>query len=66
MIVNSAVRNLIREGKTPQMESFIAMNGQSGSILMDAALQKLVRDGMVSQQVALSYARDPETFGRMR
>ncbi len=66
MIVNSAIRNLIREGKTPQMESFIAMNGQSGSILMDAALQKLVRDGLVSQQVALSYARDPETFGRMR
>ena len=66
MIVNSAIRNLIREGKTPQMESFIAMNAQNGSILMDAALQRLVRDGSVSQQTALSYARDPENFGKLR
>ena len=66
MIVNSAIRNLIREGKTPQMESFMAMNAQNGSILMDAALQRLVRDGTVSQQVALSYARDPENFGKLR
>ena len=66
MIVNSAIRNLIREGKTPQMESFMAMNAQNGSILMDAALQRLVRDGSVSQQVALSYARDPENFGKLR
>ena len=66
MIVNSAIRNLIREGKTPQMESFMAMNAQNGSILMDAALQRLVRDGSVSQQTALSYARDPENFGKLR
>ena len=66
MIVNSAIRNLIREDKTPQMESFIAMNAQNGSILMDAALQRLVRDGSVSQQVALSYPRDPENFGKLR
>lgn len=65
MIVNSAIRNLIREGKTPQMESFMAMNAQNGSILMDAALQRLVRDGSVSQQTALSYARDPENFGKL-
>ncbi len=64
MVVNSAIRNLIREGKTPQMESFIAMNAQNGSILMDAALQKLVREGTVSQEVARTYARDPEQFGR--
>ena len=66
MIVNSAIRDLIREGKTPQMESFMAMNAQNGSILMDAALQRLVRDGSVSQQTALSYARDPENFGKLR
>ena len=66
MVVNSAIKNLIREGKTPQMDSFIAMNAQNGSILMDAALQKMVRDGTGSQDVARSYARDPENFGRGR
>ena len=62
MVVNSAIRNLIREGKTPQIDSFITMNAQNGSITMDNALQRLVRDGVVSQQTALSYARDREAF----
>ena len=66
MVVNSAIKNLIREGKTPQMESFIAMNGQNGSILMDAALQKMVREGTVDTQTALRYARDPDAFQGMR
>lgn len=66
MVVNSAIRNLIREGKTPQMDSFIGMNSQNGSVLMDAALQRLVRDGLVAPDVARSYARDPELFGRLR
>lgn len=66
MVVNAAIKNLIREGKTPQMDSFIAMNGQSGSILMDAALQKMVRDGVVDQSTAQRYARDPEAFQSAR
>ena len=66
MVVNAAIKNLIREGKTPQMESFIAMNGQNGSILMDAALQKMVREGTVDQPTAQRYARDPEAFQGMR
>ena len=66
MVVNAAIKNLIREGKTPQMDSFIAMNGQNGSILMDAALQKMVRDGVVDQSTAQRYARDPEAFQSAR
>ena len=45
MVVNAAIRNLIREGKTPQMESFITMNSREGSILMDHALTELARAG---------------------
>ena len=66
MVVNAAMKNLIREGKTPQMESFIAMNGQNSSILMDAALQKMVREGTVDSQTAQRYARDPDAFQGMR
>ena len=66
MVVNSAIRNLIREGKTPQIDSFITMNAQSGSITMDSALQKLVQNGIVSRETALSYARDIEAFSSMR
>lgn len=62
MVVNGAIRNLIREGKTPQLDSFITMTAQEGSISMDNALQKLVREGQVSAQVAKSYARNKESF----
>ncbi len=66
MVVSSAIRNLIREGKTPQIDSFITMNAQNGSITMDNALQKMVRDGVVSYDTALSYARDREAFSAAR
>lgn len=62
MVVNSAIRNLIREGKTPQIDSFIAMNGQEGSVTMDNALRKLIRDGVVTLETARRYARDRENF----
>lgn len=62
MCVNDAIKNLIREGKTPQIDSFITMNAQEGSITMDTALQKMVQNGVVDYDVALSYCRDRERF----
>ena len=62
MVVNSAIKNLIREGKTPQIDSFITMNAQNGSITMDAALRKLVQEGAISEETALAAARDREAF----
>lgn len=62
MVVSPAIRNLIREGKTPQIDSFITMNAQGGSIPMDSALQKLVQSGAITQDTARSYARDREHF----
>ena len=66
MMVNSAIKNLIREGKTPQMDSFITMNAQDGSITMDNALLKMVREGTVTYETALGYARDREAFSKGR
>ena len=62
MVVNSAIRNLIREGKTPQIDSFITMNAQNGSITMDNALRKLVQEGAISNETALECCRDREAF----
>lgn len=66
MVINNAIANLIREGKTPQIANAIATGAQDGSILMDNALKKLVREGRISQETALSYARDREAFSRIR
>lgn len=66
MMATSAIRSLIREGKTPQLESFITLNSRDGSITMDSALLQLVRSGQVSFDEALSRARDREAFQKQR
>ena len=66
MVVNAAIRNLIREGKTPQMESFITMNSREGSILMDHALTELARAGKISMQTAAAHARGEQNRSPVR
>ena len=62
MVVNNAISNLISEGKTPQIDSYITMNAQNGSITMDNALRKMVQEGTISKETALSHCRDREGF----
>lgn len=62
MIVTPAIRNLIREGKTNQIDGFIVLGSQEGSIGMDAALNRLVKEGEITRETALTYARDPDRF----
>ena len=64
MIVNHAIRNLIREGKTPQIENTLATTAELGSITMDNMLINLVRNRSISPQVAVEAARDPEYVRR--
>lgn len=64
MVVNSAIANLIREGKTPQIANFITMGAQSGSVTMDNALIALWKSGKISAENALSFCRDREFMGR--
>lgn len=47
MVVTPALRNLIREGKTPQMESYIQTGGKYGMQTMEAAVDKLKKDGII-------------------
>lgn len=50
MKTDDAIRNLIREGKTPQIQNAIQTSGALGNILMDRALQDLYRSGAISRQ----------------
>lgn len=62
MLANSAIRNLIREGKTHQMESVIQTNRQNGMQTMDQALQELYRAGRIDIETALAHAQDADAF----
>ncbi|MGE4485796.1 MAG: type IV pilus twitching motility protein PilT [Oscillospiraceae bacterium] len=60
MIVNSAIKNLIREGKTPQIGNVLATSAQEGSITMDNALIKLYKDKKISAETAREAARNAD------
>ena len=58
MIVNAAIRNLIREGKTPQIVNTISTSAKDGSITMDNALIKLAQGRVITGAVAREAASD--------
>lgn len=60
MIVTPAIRNLIREGKTPQILSALSTSASEGSITMDNALLQLYRSKIITAEVARAAARDAE------
>ena len=59
MVVNAAIRNLIREGKTPQINNAIATSAAEGGMTMDAALLRLYKAGRITGREALEAAAEP-------
>ncbi|MDQ1463411.1 MAG: twitching motility protein PilT [Actinomycetota bacterium] len=52
MLATSAVRNLIREGKTRQLRNTVATSSREGMQTLEAALSELVSEGLVSYESA--------------
>lgn len=50
MKTDVAIRNLIREGKTPQIANAIQTTGNVGNILMERALQNLLHAGTIDRE----------------
>ena len=65
MVATSAIRNLIREGKTHQMYSAIQAGKQHGMVTMDQSLADLVRAGKVTYEVALERANSVAEFKQL-
>ena len=57
LMATSAVRNLIREDKVAQMYSAIQTGGSLGMQTLDAALSRLVNEGVVSIEEAQAQAK---------
>lgn len=58
MMVTPAIRNLIREGKTPQIAGSLATSAAAGSVSMDNALIALARGHEINTQTAIAAAYD--------
>lgn len=64
MMVTPAIRNLIREGKTPQIASSLATSASAGSVTMDNALINLYRQRMIDTETAREHAHDSDYMVR--
>jgi twitching motility protein PilT len=64
LVVNAAMRNLVRECKTHQIYSLMDTGGEQGMQTMDKALAHLCRRGQVSREEAALRAVDLDNFNR--
>ena len=62
MLVNAAIRNLIREGKPYQINSTIQTSSNIGMQSMEANLAQLCAEGVITQEDALIRASDSQLF----
>jgi twitching motility protein PilT len=62
LIGNAAVRNLVREGKTHQINSMIQTGKRYGMELLDDAIMALLNKGMISVDEAYMKANDKGRF----
>jgi twitching motility protein PilT len=65
LVVNAAVRNIIRDAKTHQIDAVIQTGAEAGMQTMDNTLVKLVHEGKISYEVAKGFAVNIEEFERL-
>lgn len=65
LVATPAVRNIIREGKTHQLDAVIQTGGDQGMQSMDKTLANLVQSGQITYEEARNFAVDLSEFDRM-
>ena len=65
LIANPAVRNIIREGKSHQLDAVIQTGAEQGMQTMDRTLANLVQSGTITYDSAREYAVDLTEFERL-
>ncbi len=62
MTTNSAIRTLIREEKTHQIDTILQSSDRMQT--MDSCIAKLYREGRITAQTAVDYAYNPEVMAK--
>jgi twitching motility protein PilT len=65
MVVNPAVRALIRDDKSHQLHSLIQTGGQIGMRTMNQSVFELYRNGSISYEDAIQHSPDKGEFQRL-
>ncbi|SFH47606.1 twitching motility protein PilT [Tindallia magadiensis] len=64
MTATPAIRNLVREGKTHQIQTSVQTGSKYGMITMDDALINLVKKGVISKETCATFAQDSDFVQR--
>ncbi len=65
LVVNNAIRNMIREGKNHLINNSIKTGSMNGMMLMDDSLMKLYKTGKITQQQLLEFCVDRSNIAIM-
>ena len=65
LIANAAVRNVIREGKSHQLDIIIQTSAEQGMQTMDKTLVNLIHGGVITYEEARNYAVDLQELDRL-
>ncbi|MBR3115894.1 type IV pilus twitching motility protein PilT [Candidatus Saccharibacteria bacterium] len=65
MVANSAIRSLIRDGKTHQIDTAIQTGADQGMQTMDRTLAKLIQTGVITYDSAREFAVDINELNRI-
>lgn len=60
-----AIRTLVREGKTHQIDNIIQTSAEFGMMTLETSLANAVKAGSINMDVAVSFALRPEELGRL-
>ena len=64
MTVNPAIQNMIRDGRTHQIDNVIYGGTDKNMMSMDMELARLVREKRITRENALLHASNPETLAK--
>ena len=64
MVLTPAIRNIIREGKTHQIDGMIYTSTNENMLAMDTSIFRLYQKGIVDKKTALANASNPEMMSK--
>ncbi len=64
MTINPAIQNMIRDGRTHQIDNVIYSGNDRTMLSLDSELSRLVNQGRITRETALLYATNPDALAK--